>query len=37
MKSCGTIELPKIQAEKWRRYIFETKGKYYIVILKKGA
>ena len=29
------IELPKTEVEKWRRYIFETKGKYYIVILQQ--
>lgn len=27
--------LPKIQPEKWRRYIFETKVRYYIVILQQ--
>ena len=27
--------LPDIQPEKWRRYIFESKDKYYFVILQQ--
>lgn len=32
MNSC----LPKILPEKWRRYIFEAKDKYYIIILQQN-
>lgn len=27
--------LPKIQPEKWQRYTFETKDKYYVAILQQ--
>jgi len=30
-----TLSLPDIQPEKWRRYYFESKDRYYIVILQQ--
>ena len=30
-----TLPLPEIQPEKWRRYHFESKDQYYIVILQQ--
>ena len=30
-----TLSLPEIQPEKWRRYYFESKDRYYIVILQQ--
>jgi len=30
-----TLFLPEIQPEKWRRYYFESKDRYYIVILQQ--
>ena len=29
------LSLPEIQPEKWRRYYFESKDRYYIVILQQ--
>jgi hypothetical protein len=29
------LSLPEIQPEKWRRYHFESKDRYYIVILQQ--
>jgi hypothetical protein len=31
-----TLPLPEIQPEKWRRYHFESKDRYYIVILQQN-
>ena len=30
-----TLSLPDIQPEKWRRYYFESKDRYYIAILQQ--
>jgi hypothetical protein len=30
-----TLTLPNIEPEKWRRYYYESKDRYYIVILQQ--